>query len=196
MEPAVRKISLADKTGGPVWSLANIREQSDFYDLTLISSEGDLFPAHRVILAVTSSYLQSRIKKSSEANQVISLKSVNSEVLSALLNFIYDGKAVISEAEAESFVDTAKKWKIKQFLSIRRKRTPVKPAEIIGDLSNLTKKDIDGSSRCFCGFKNQHESRVLAHAHKHVPELGFTCEVCQHLARTKASLYKHRRKHV
>ena len=35
-----RKISLADKTGGPVWSQANIRERSDFHDMSVISIEG------------------------------------------------------------------------------------------------------------------------------------------------------------
>ena len=89
-----RKISLADKTGGPVWSQANIREQSQFHDVSLISSDGESFPAHRVILAVSSSYLESKMKKNSQHD--ITFKKVNSEVLSALIDFIYD---VIEEAE-------------------------------------------------------------------------------------------------
>ena len=33
-----------------------------------------------------------------------------------------EGKAVISEAETESFIETAKKWKIRQFLRLKRKK--------------------------------------------------------------------------
>ena len=119
-----RKISLADKTGGLVRSQANIREKSDFYDVSLISKDGEKFPAHRVILAVSSSYLQSKMKKNSQHD--ITFKKVNSEVLSALGDFIYDGEAMISEAETESFIYTAKKWKIWHFLRVQRMKTPVK----------------------------------------------------------------------
>ena len=122
-----RKISLADKTGGRVWSQANIREQSEFHDVSLISNDGEKFLAHRVILAVSSSYLESKMKKNSQHD--ITFKKVNSQVLAALIDFIYDGEAVISEAEAETFINTAKKRKIRQFLSVRRMKTPVKSVE-------------------------------------------------------------------
>ena len=82
---------------------------------------------HRVILAVSSSYLQSKMKKNSQHD--ITFKKVNSQVLAALIDFIYDGEAVISEAESESFINTAKKWKIRQFLSVRRMKTPVKSSQ-------------------------------------------------------------------
>ena len=50
---------LADKTGGLVWSRANMREQTKYSDITLISQEGVQFPAHRLILSVTSSFVWS-----------------------------------------------------------------------------------------------------------------------------------------
>ena len=35
-----------------------MREQSEYSDVTLISKEGEKFPAHRLILSVTSSHLR------------------------------------------------------------------------------------------------------------------------------------------
>ena len=111
MEPApVRQVRLADKRKCPVWSQAELTGMEDFYDVRLRSSEEVEFPAHKLILAMTSSYLKSKIRKTSEA--VIVFQNVKSEVLSALIDFIYEGKAVISEAETEAFIETAKKWKI------------------------------------------------------------------------------------
>ena len=100
----------------------NLRDETQFCDITLISQEGESFPAHKLILRVTSSYLKTKIQQRSDAQSTIVLKTINSEILSALLDFIYKGKAIISEAETESFIDAAKKWKIQQFLRLKKKK--------------------------------------------------------------------------
>ena len=85
-----------------------MREQSEYSDVTLINQEGEKFPAHRLILGVISSHLRAKMQRKSE----IIMKNVKTEVLSALLNFIYEGEAVIQEADKELFIETAQKWKI------------------------------------------------------------------------------------
>ena len=42
--------------------------------------------------------------------------NVKSEVLSVLIDFIYNRNTMISEVETEAFIETAKNWKICQFL--------------------------------------------------------------------------------
>lgn len=52
---------------------------------------------------------------------------------------MYEGKAVILEAETESFIGAAKKWKIRQFLRLKKKKPAAKtsqPGEILGNPSN------------------------------------------------------------
>ena len=66
-----------------------MREQAEYSDITLISKEGERFQAHRLILGVTSAFLQSKMRRSS--GKEILMKTVKTEVLSALLNFIYEG---------------------------------------------------------------------------------------------------------
>ena len=66
-----------------------MREQAEYSDVTLISQEGERFQAHRLILGVTSAFLQSKMRRSS--GKEILMKTVKTEVLSALLNFIYEG---------------------------------------------------------------------------------------------------------
>ena len=95
MEPSVRKVRLADKTGGLVWSRANMREQTKYCDVTLISKEGVQLSSHRLIFGVTSTFLQSEMQRNSRHEIV--MKTVKTEVLSALLSCIYKGEAVISE---------------------------------------------------------------------------------------------------
>ena len=90
MEPSIRKVQLPDKTGGVVWSRANLRELSEYCDITLISKEGDKFPSHRLILSVNSIFLQLEIRRSSGPE--IWMETVKSEVLLALLTFIYEGR--------------------------------------------------------------------------------------------------------
>ena len=254
MEPERRKVRLADKTGGLVWSRVNMREQSEYCDITLISQEGEKFPAHRLILGVTSSYLRAKMQKNSVPKIV--MKTIKTEVLSALLTFIYEGETVIKEADTELFIEMAQKWRIQQFLRVKRKkkaekiitssigliggvgggdgggggggprtekaqrqhtyscnfcdsRFPTKIklekhikkktfklSEISGELDNLITTDDCGWTACFCGYRNKLQSRVLAHAQRFVEDLKFKCEDCEHMAKTKAALYKHRSKHA
>ena len=111
-----------------------MREQSEYCDVTLISQEGEKFPAHRLILGVTSSYLRAKMQKNSVPKIV--MKTVKTEVLSALLSFIYEGKAVIKEADTEPFIETAQTWKIRQFLRLKRKNP--------GKITNPDNAGVDG----------------------------------------------------
>ena len=143
MEPSVRKVRLADKTEGLVWSRAKMREQTEYSDVTLISQEGVQFPAHRLILGVTSSFLQSKMSRTS--GREILLKTVKTEVLSALLTFIYEGEAVISEADAELFIETAKSWNIRQFLRLKRKKKK-------GKITKPDNRGVDGGGGVDGGY--------------------------------------------
>ena len=93
--------------------------------MTLVSKEGEKFPAHKLVLAVTRSYLKNEMRDNCS---VIALKTVKLALIEALLSFMYEGTAVISENETNAFIETAKKWKIRQFLKIKKKKS-VKPAD-------------------------------------------------------------------
>ena len=55
------------------------------------------------------------------------MKTVKTEVLSALLSFIYEGEDdVIKEADTVPFIETAQKWRKRQFLRVKRKKNPEK----------------------------------------------------------------------
>ena len=97
-----------------------MREQVEYSDVTLISKEGERFPSHRLILGVTSAFLQSKMRRN--PGPEILMKTVKSEVLSALLSFIYEGEAVIAEADTALFIETAQLWKIRQFLQLKKKK--------------------------------------------------------------------------
>ena len=72
-----------------------MREQTKYCDVTLISKEGVQLSSHRLIFGVTSTFLQSEMQRNSRHEIV--MKTVKTEVLSALLSCIYKGEAVISE---------------------------------------------------------------------------------------------------
>ena len=73
MEESTAKVRLADSTAGPVWTQAKLREETEFHDVTLVSKEGEKFPAHKLVLAVTSSYLKNKMRDNCS---VIALKTV------------------------------------------------------------------------------------------------------------------------
>ena len=73
MEESTAKVRLADSTAGPVWTQAKLREETEFHDVTLVSKEGEKFPVHKLVLAVTSSYLKNKMRDNCS---VIALKTV------------------------------------------------------------------------------------------------------------------------
>ena len=176
MEPELRKVRLADKTGGLVWTRANMREQSEYCDVALISQEGQKFPAHRLILGVTSSYLRAKMQRNSGPE--IEMKTVKTELLSSLLSFIYEGETVIKEADTALFIEMAQKWKIRQFLRVKRKKK---------DQGKITKPDTLPDKAGVGGGVGGGGLRTEAAP----PRRIYTCKFCPTTFPTKKRQLKH-----
>ena len=94
-------------------AFGNIREDNDFADVTLACEDGEQLEAHKVILASSSPVFQNILKRHKHAHPLIYMRSMKSEDLVAILDFLYCGEANVDQENLESFLAIAEELQLK-----------------------------------------------------------------------------------
>ena len=69
-------------------SFANLRDEEDFFDVTLVSEDLQQLTAHKVVLSSCSPVLKYLLKSSSHPHPVLFLKGARLKYLDYILDFI------------------------------------------------------------------------------------------------------------
>ena len=67
-------------------AFANLREDSDFTDVTLVCEDGKQINAHKVILATSSPFFQKLLRRNKHAHPLIYMRGLKSEDLREDIN--------------------------------------------------------------------------------------------------------------
>ena len=81
--------------------------------MTLASEDGEQKEAHKVILAASSPFFQTLLRRSRHPHPLIYMKGVRSENLLAIIDFLYCGEANVPQDNLESFLAIAEELKLK-----------------------------------------------------------------------------------
>ena len=98
------------------WAAESVRKlinDNNFADVTLVSDDLKQFKAHKIILMSSSSFFETVFKSLSSSSPVLYLKGINSDILSKLLKFIYEGEVNLPESLASDFLHAAQDIQIK-----------------------------------------------------------------------------------
>ena len=82
-----------------------LRKDKYFIDVTLVSEEGDHLSAHKAILSTSSDFFQEILTKANHTNPLLFLSGFNFKVLTAVLDFIYNGKVNLYQEEVDMFLE-------------------------------------------------------------------------------------------
>ena len=94
--------------------IRNLWKDEDFSDVTLATGDGRLFRAHRVILSSATTKLRSILCNPGKCeNLFLYLPDVQSSHLSKLLEFIYQGRCEVKQADFEEFMSCGRYLGIK-----------------------------------------------------------------------------------
>ena len=75
-------------------AFGNLKEDTDFADVTLACEDGEQFEAHKVILAASSSFFQKLLRRNKDQKYpLVFMRGVTSENMAAIVDFIYTGEA-------------------------------------------------------------------------------------------------------
>ena len=93
-------------------ALGRLTKDNDFSDVTLACEDGQQVEAHKVILAVSSPFFQSLLKKNRHPNPLIYMRGVKSEDLRAIIDFLYCGEASVCQDNLEGFLAIAEELQL------------------------------------------------------------------------------------
>ena len=97
-------------------ALNELRKDTDFADITLISDDKVKFSAHRILLSSCSNLFKFILKGNGQANSLLYLSGVNSLNLGFILDYIYHGEVSIFQEHLDSFLESAQKLEIEGLL--------------------------------------------------------------------------------
>merc|ERR1719347_544028 len=87
-------------------------EDMNLSDITLLTEEGKLVDAHKIVLSASSKYFKSLFSKVDKKYPVIVLRGVSFVTLKHILEFIYLGEARIDKEKLENFLEVGKSLQI------------------------------------------------------------------------------------
>ena len=94
-------------------AFGSLRQDNDFADVTLACEDGQQIEAHKVILASSSPFFQNLLKRNQHPHPLIYMRGVKSEVLLAIVDFLYCGEANVFQENLDSFLAIAEELKLK-----------------------------------------------------------------------------------
>ena len=103
-----------------------LRENDDFYDVTLVTDDEERVEAHKAVLSAFSPFFRN-IFESCNLNQqpFVYLGDIKSSQIHGVLDYIYKGTVHISPDEVESFLKVARKLKISELCNIEFMKEPL-----------------------------------------------------------------------
>ena len=93
-------------------SFRDLREDKDFFDVTLACDDNQL-QAHKVVLSACSPFFRSILKRNPHQHPLLYLKGVQYENILSVINFMYHGEVNIAQENLNSFLSVAEELQVK-----------------------------------------------------------------------------------
>ena len=90
-----------------------LRQESQFLDVSLLCDGDQQIEAHRVVLSACSGFFRNVLRRSRHQHPLVYLKGIHQADLNHILDFIYYGEVSISQENLNSFLSVAEELKIK-----------------------------------------------------------------------------------
>lgn len=90
-----------------------LRDDKDFFDVTLACDDRDQLPAHKVILSACSPFFRQILRRNPHQHPLLYLKGVKYTDLQSVLNFMYHGEVNVAQDELNSFLAVAEDLRVK-----------------------------------------------------------------------------------
>ena len=195
-------------------SFKDLRENSDFSDVTLICEDNHQVEAHRVILSACSPFFMNVLKRNNHSHPMIYMRGLQTQNLLAIMDFIYHGEANIFQDNLDQFLALAKELELRGLTGTTEDEVVQKISKIdkvemvnlqhnpIDEINPLSKiqmkeevlgtmaiKDI-GTSKYFESINTLH-GPVTTMMYKTEGSSEWTCSVCGKSSKTKNNIRQH-----
>ena len=90
-----------------------IRDDKEFFDVTLASDDDNQIQAHKVIIGACSPFFRNILRKNTHNHPLLYLKGVKYNELVSVLNFMYHGEVNVAQDDLNSFLAVAEELRVK-----------------------------------------------------------------------------------
>jgi len=140
-------------------TFSSLRDQQDFYDVTLVSDDQEQFSAHKIVLSACSEYFGNILKKNKHSHPLLCLDGISSKELNCLLDYVYHGEAKVFQDDLERFLQIAERMKMKGLIDDHKENHSNKQTTKImnekGSIFRTFKNEELDNESIFGTFKNK-----------------------------------------
>ena len=94
-------------------AFGKMKSDKYFTDVTLACEDGQQVEAHKVILAASSPFFKDFLKRNKHNHPLIYMRGLKSEILLAIIDFLYFGEANVFQEDLDSFLALAEELRLK-----------------------------------------------------------------------------------
>ena len=144
-------------------TFSKLRNEDEFFDVTLVSDDQKQMLAHKVILSSCSEYFKNILKMNKHSHPMLCLTGISSIEMEKVLDYAYHGEVQIFQEDINKFLDIAQILKLDGLLGSRtenelekdlnthRPHEPTSKQESINDfdtnITNETKLNVCGQTQ-------------------------------------------------
>ena len=104
-------------------SFNKLRNEDDFYDVTLVSDDHLQVSAHKLVLSSCREYFKNILKVNKHSHPLLCLEGINSSELNTVLDYIYQGEIQIYQEHLDRFLAIAQRLKLDGLLNTNNENT-------------------------------------------------------------------------
>ena len=198
-------------------SFSILRQEKDFFDVTLVSDDERQIPAHKLVLSASSDFFKSILRNNSHSHPLLYLSGIHSTNLSLILDYIYQGEVQIYQEHLDTFLEVAQKLKIEGLITgIKISQEDIKQEEYedlnnTGDIFNAQySEDSEHDEKEEAGVKRINPSRPertvtvkdnwtaeeTIEEHLDRGDGEYYCKVCNYRSSNKTKVTRHIETHI
>ena len=93
-------------------SFGKLKNEQEFFDVTLVSEDQKEVSAHKLVLSACSPYFRNILTSNKHSHPLLCLDGVSSGELQFVLDYIYHGEVQIHQEQLDRFLEVAQKLKL------------------------------------------------------------------------------------
>ena len=113
-----------DFEANAIKSFRNLRNEEDFYDVTLVSSDQHQLQAHKLVLSASSEYFKKILTNNGKhSNTLLCLEGISTLELTHVLDYIYNGEVQIYQDNLDRFLLVAQRFQLEGLIGEESDKT-------------------------------------------------------------------------